>query len=618
MLPLAAGLSPVSAFAAADIRRARFVPMPAPTEPAAMATTAVQSALEVQLADGTTRRWPLAYETLFVTGERVPDGRGGTVIAGGCYDIGNRPLVDRSAPTHRQFFSDCPDGMSLLALPGVEAPGVQGSTVFAVVQFEYVSREAGGRKLREALPSPMAVLTLDQDPASGRLKLVRYHHVDTSPAHGLWTTCGASLSPWNTHLSSEEFPPDATTAPDSWFRGFSRHLYGAEGTADPYRYGHVPEVTVHADGSGTLRKHYGMGRISHEIALAMPDERTVLMSDDWRHAGLFLFVADRPRDLSAGTLYAAQWQQTSGKGPGAATLAWIRLGQTTSRRIEALLDRGITAGEIMAVRHTETAEPGFTRIPYDGKFNWVRLEPGMDEAAAFLETHRYAALRGASLGFTRMEGLALNRRDRIAYAAMSHIEGAMLDGSGGVRVEGPYSGAVYALNLRGGQRDRDGAAIDSPWVPADMAAVPALVAEDFGGGRRKRQDALGNYANPERIATPDNLCFSEALRTLFIGEDSDTHVNNFLWAYNVDSGELARILSCPAGAESTGLHAIDAINGWTYIASNFQHPGDWLRGLHDRLRDRLEPLIGANYRGGYGAAVGYLTAAPVGLRLPTR
>jgi hypothetical protein len=106
------------------------------------------------------------------------------------------------------------------------------------------------------------------------------------------------------------------------------------------------------------------------------------------------------------------------------------------------------------------------------------------------------------------------------------------------------------------------------------------------------------------------------LRTLFIGEDSDAHVNNFLWAYHVDRKELVRILSCPAGAESTGLHAVDQINGWTYIASNAQHPGDWVRGLHDKVRDALEPLVRARYRDRFGGAVGYLTAAPAAIRLP--
>jgi len=358
-----------------------------------------------------------------------------------------------------------------------------------------------------------------------------------------------------------------------------------------------------------------MGRISHEVVKVMPDRRTVLMGDDWDNGGLFMFVADAPGDLSAGTLYVAKWEQTSGAGPGAARLSWIRLGAAASAEIEALIDRGITAAQIMDVRTSAPEEPGFTRIAFAGRANWVRLKPGMDKAAAFLETHRYAALRGGSLGFTKMEGTTVDPRDRVAYVAISRIERPMTDGSGGIRVEGPYSGAVYALNLRGSQRDSDGSAIDSAWVPVDMAAVPALVAADLGGGRRRAQDALGNYADPDRVATPDNLCFSPALRTLFIGEDSDTHVNNFLWAYHVDTKELVRLLSCPAGAESTGLHAVDEINGWTYVASNFQHAGDWIGGLHDRVRPLVEPLLRARYRDGYGAAVGYLTATPEAIRL---
>ena len=124
---------------------------------------------------------------------------------------------------------------------------------------------------------------------------------------------------------------------------------------------------------------------------------------------------------------------------------------------------------------------------------------------------------------------------------------------------------------------------------------------------RAAVDALGNGANADKIANPDNLKYSEAMRTLFIGEDSGNHVNNFLWAYNVDTKELSRILSCPAGAESTGLHAVDDVNGFSYIMSNFQHPGDWESPLHDKVKSILDPLVKANYNGRFSAAVGYLT-----------
>ena len=85
------------------------------------------------------------------------------------------------------------------------------------------------------LPSPIAVLTLDQDPATGKLEpgeVPQRRHLRAS--HGLWITCGASLSPWGTHLSSEEYEPDAfTAASDAQFKAFSKNLYGSETDGQP-------------------------------------------------------------------------------------------------------------------------------------------------------------------------------------------------------------------------------------------------------------------------------------------------------------------------------------------------------------------------------------------------
>jgi hypothetical protein len=607
----------------ATFTTAEFIPMNAPTlaEPAAMATTTVGSSLKVSFSDGSSTTCKLAYQPFFVTGDTLPDGKGGTIVAGGYYDINNQPILDNSvAGKERQFFSDAPDGSSLLTLANPTVPGVKGNTVFAVVQFEYTTRNQNNASMYGLLPSPIAVVTLDQDPATGKLTPVKYHNVDTSGVNGLWITCGASLSPWNTHLSSEEYETDLMDAAAvTQLQGYSQNLYGDSTRANAYHYGHLPEVTVNPDGTGTIRKHYCLGRISHELVQVMPDERTVLMGDDATNGGLFMFIADQARDLSSGSLYVGKWQQTSGVGPGSATLSWIRLGSATSAEIRALVDGGIRLADIMDVQTADPNDSSYTRILYNGKANWIKLVPGMEKAAAYLETHRYAALVGGSLGFTKMEGTTVNIKDKKAYSAMSRIESSMLAGNaanqGDIQVEGPYSGAVYELNLKGGQTDKSGNAIDSEWVPVDMAAVPALVSEDFGGGKLKQQDALGNFANPDKVATPDNLKFSEKLRTLFVGEDSNTHVNNFLWAYNVDTKVLSRVLSCPAGAESTGLHAVDEINGWTYVMSNFQHVGDWESPLHDMVKPTLDPLVRANYKDRFGAAVGYLTGDPTGVKL---
>ena len=605
---------------AAPFVSAEFISMSAPglSEPEGMARTTVESAMDLVFADGSRRRVQLGYEAFFMTGDRVPDGKGGMVLAGGYLDIHGAPIMDTSVPGRaRPFFSDCPDGMSLLTLAGPlgEADGATGpptvtkpatATVYAVVQFEYLSRDRAGQDMWARLPSPIAVLTLSQNLQTGQLTLVRYSNVDTAPVHGLWVTCGASLSPWNTHLSSEEYEPDATTARTSAsFRAFSCHLYGDARRANPYHYGHLPEITVQPDGTGSIKKHYCMGRISHELVQIMPDERTALMGDDATNGGLFMFVADRRADLSSGTLYVARWTQTSGTGPGAGTLTWIRLGHATSAEVKELAD-DLVAADIMDVRTADPKNAAYTRIRFDGKNNWVRLKPGRRQAAAFLETHRYAALVGGTLAFTKMEGTTVNAQDKIAYTAMAHIETSMVDGtSPHLHVEGPDAGAVYQLRLQAGQVDTDGLGIDSEWVPVDMGAVPELV-----GAMLAAPDALGNRHRSDRISNPDNLKFSEKLRTLFVGEDSMGRVNSFLWAFNVDTRVLSRLLSCPVAAESTGLHAVDDINGWTYITSNFQHTADW-NDVHDAVRPVLEPLVKAKYRNGRGASVGYLTAVKI-------
>jgi secreted PhoX family phosphatase len=630
LLPLGAGIGTSAlltacgggstAATAATPTAAVFTGMAAPSlsDPGAMATTSVASSLQVSYSDGSKQTYKLGYQQLFMTGDQVPNLAGGTILAGGYFDINGNPIVDKSVPgKERQFYSDCPDGMSLLQpIAGTDKAklGVKGNPVFAVVQFEYTTRDQSLASQYGNLPSPIAVLTLDQDPATGKLTLAKYYNVPTKPAYGLWITCGASISPWNTHLSSEEYEPDAFAVVqglDKRFNAFINNLYGDPNAskdpakANPYLYGHLPEITVKADGTGTVKKHFCLGRISHELVQVCPDQRTVLMGDDATNGGAFMFIADKPADLSSGTLYVAKATQTSGTGPGSFALKWIKLGSATSAEIEQLA-KTLKPSDIMDVKTTDPQDPSYTKIPFGGKFNWVKLMPGMEKAAAFLETHRYAALKGGTLAFTKWEGTTVNAKDKIAYIAMSYIQKTMVDGSvPGFKVEGPQAGATYAMNLKGGQTDSSGAAINSDWVPVDMAAPAALVGEDL-----KTPDALGNLANADKVANPDNLKFSEKLRTLFIGEDSGMHVNNFLWAYNVDTKQLTRILSTPAGAESTGLQGVDDVNGWTYVLSNFQHPGDWESPLHDKVKATLDPLVRANYKDRFGASVGYLTGMP--------
>ena len=593
---------------------ASFTSMAAPTlaNAAAMATTTVGSTLNIKFSDDSVRSYQLAYQPFFVTGDMVSDGKGGTTLSGGYYDINNKPIIDATVPgKERHYFSDAPDGTSLLTVANPTVTGLKGKAVFAVVQFEYTTWAQDGKTgMYGKLPSPIAVLTLDQDQATGKLSLVKYHNVDTSKVHGLWITCGASISPWGTHLSSEEYEPDAFAARSANFMDdFSKNLYGDAAKANPYNYGHMPEVTVNPDGTGSIKKHFCMGRISHELVQVMPDNRTVLMGDDATNAGYFVFVADKEKDLSSGTLYVAKVGSGFSIDPKvgtAAPLTWIKMGSATSAEIEKLAST-LKPTDIMTMVKADPNDASYTKIVANGKTEWIKINAGMEKAAAFLETHRYAAYMGASTGFSKMEGTTVNIKDKVAYSALQNCRDSMVAGNAsnvpgnGISIpKALNAGAVMALNLKGGQKDTASAAINSEWMPVDTKAL--LAGEDITA------DALGNTANPNNIANPDNLKFSEKMRTLFIGEDSGQHVNNFLWAYNVDTKQLSRVMSIPAGGESTGLHAVDEINGWTYIMSNFQHAGDW-GAIHSVVKDTLDPMIKANYKNKNGAAVGYLTAA---------
>ena len=599
---------------------ASFTSMAAPTlaNAAAMATTTVGSTLNIKFSDDSVRSYQLAYQPFFVTGDMVSDGKGGTTLSGGYYDINNKPIIDATVPgKERHYFSDAPDGTSLLTVANPTVTGLKGKAVFAVVQFEYTTWAQDGKTgMYGKLPSPIAVLTLDQDQATGKLSLVKYHNVDTSKVHGLWITCGASISPWGTHLSSEEYEPDAFAARSANFMDdFSKNLYGDAAKANPYNYGHMPEVTVNPDGTGSIKKHFCMGRISHELVQVMPDNRTVLMGDDATNAGYFVFVADKEKDLSSGTLYVAKVGSGFSIDPKvgtAAPLTWIKMGSATSAEIEKLAST-LKPTDIMTMVKADPNDASYTKIVANGKTEWIKINAGMEKAAAFLETHRYAAYLGASTGFSKMEGTTVNIKDKVAYSALQNCRDSMVAGNAsnvpgnGISIpKALNAGAVMALNLKGGQKDTASAAINSEWMPVDTKAL--LAGEDITA------DALGNTANPNNIANPDNLKFSEKMRTLFIGEDSGQHVNNFLWAYNIDTKQLSRVMSIPAGGESTGLHAVDEINGWTYIMSNFQHAGDW-GGIHNVVKGQLDPLINANYKNKSGAAVGYLTGTPTQMKL---
>ena len=571
---------------------------------------------------GTKLAQPLSYKVLYKTGDvlKRPD-TGADVVAGGYYKLdGVTPIMDTSVSgSSEQFYSDCPDGTSLIKLDNPTVPGITGNTLFLVTQFEYKTKNNAGTSMYGLLPSPIGIATLQQNTSTGELTVKNYYNVPTADAHGLWITCAGSISPWNTHLSSEEYEPDAWVVHNNTagsvltqFLDFSKYTFGdtaptsyQTATANPYHYGHVPEVTVLPNGTGTLKKHYCMGRISRELVQVMPDNRTVLMGDDATAGGIFMFIADVAGNLSSGKLYAAKVTQTSATNGGTFVLEWILLGQATSAEIENLANT-LKATDIMSVLATTTTSDttGYTKIKYGTSEQWFKVNTGKEKAAAFLETRRYAAKMGATMEFTKFEGVTLNAKDKKAYFAMSAIRDTMTTESAktsgdDIKLTKVSAGAVFEVSL-----GLD-SSIGSEWVPKSMWVPTPLLGSDLSA-----TDSEGNTAVIDKIANPDNVKYSEAMRTLFIGEDSGMHLNNYVWAYSVSTGKLSRILSVPAGAECVCLCPVDNVNNRSYLFAGFQHAGDWT--FLTPAQDGLKAAVAANWGGLIKkSAVGYVSGLPM-------
>ncbi len=275
---LAAGtLSPVAALAAdaAKIASVTFTPTPSPQTEGEMVLPFTRSSAVITFADGTSKTVPLAYNALYRSGDFVPDWYGGAII-----DKAGKPLASvagaKGGVAEGPFFAYAPDANSLIRVDGAKVDGVKGNPLFLVTHFEYHT-EAPSQELAKPpldmygqLPMVLELATIDQDAQTGKLTTAKLANIDAGPVAGIWIPCAGSLSPWNTHLGSEEYEPDARAFENKPLEAMNAYLgtlgkTAAEGGANPYMYGHITEVTVKPDGTAAIAKRFAMGRLAFEL-----------------------------------------------------------------------------------------------------------------------------------------------------------------------------------------------------------------------------------------------------------------------------------------------------------------------------------------------------------------
>lgn len=592
---------------AGEIASVEWVASAAPQSPKEMARMFTSAKVRASYKNGSVTETKLAYNLLFGSQTKVGEN---TAPAGTLYDEYMKPIADPTAEG-AYVVNQTPDGSALMQVAG---------RLYHLSNYEYSWLLADGSSSRKALgsilPSSVVLTELSQDPVTGALTPLSQQPVDFGAVGGLTVACNATVTPWGTFLtSSENYSADGRTVeadrkagrPDV-LAAMTKLYFGDRRAASPYEQGILPEITVLPGGETRVTKHYAVGRGTYEMAQVMPDQRTVYGPHDGTNQAFTMFIADRAGDLSSGTLYAAKLDQKSGKDGGNFGIEWIKLGHANDAELKAMVDGGIQWSDIFH----DAGKPaeGHKEILVGSVKTPEYLTVKNDKAAAFLETMRYAGIKGATTEFRKAEGMAFDPDGGRMFLAISDIGKGMTEGTGSgeagdhIRLSGVKAGGVYELPVKGGQKDSEGNVIDSAYVAVSMSVPQGLLGADLAG-----PDDMGNKAELGKVANPDNLYWSAEYKTLFVGEDSGMHLNNVLWAWQDGMTAPVPLLYAAAGAELTGLRVQENIGGHPYALTNAQHVGDFDPGDNATLRAVMDEVT-ANWMDRQQAPTGYITGMP--------
>lgn len=427
----------------------------------------------------------------------------------------------------------------------------------------------------ETTPGMVSRLHIRQSSDTGEWTVLEKRNLDFRPVEGTWTNCFGTVSPWGTPLTSEEYEPNA----EDWFTsggsGAGRMSTYLGKPANAYRYGYIVEIKKPQSDNPTPEKRYAMGRFSHENSVVMPDEQTVYLSDDGTGTVFFKFVADKPGDLTAGTLHAAQAKQQRGDDPAEVgfKLDWIELAHATDEQVLSWIEE----------YDDQEPSPNADYVTDEEVQAWADGNAS-DDRVAFLESRKAAAAVGATDEFRKMEGVNIKEGagpGDFLYMAMSEINQTMSDKEGDIRLEGEDYGAVYRMRLDGNYDVRrmepvvvggehanicggcpyDADPSSKSTVCQDCAFNPneehgsessssnnaesnakgmqkaANTMKGLAGKGMKRLAASSSSIDSENtIANPDNLVVMPDGRVI-IGEDSGIHEPDMLWMYSPGPGK---------------------------------------------------------------------------------
>ena len=132
-------LTPTASAAKEDItiEAVKFNGMEAPTTIDEMVQTYTNATVDVKYSNGEVKTFPLSYNYLFKSEDKVATVKGEKVPAGTPIDVNGNPIKDPSSTDGKYFVSDAPDSNSLL-MP------IDGK-LYMVTHYEYQTIDAAGQ-----------------------------------------------------------------------------------------------------------------------------------------------------------------------------------------------------------------------------------------------------------------------------------------------------------------------------------------------------------------------------------------------------------------------------------------------------------------------------------------
>ncbi|MFW2541432.1 PhoX family protein [Primorskyibacter sp. 2E107] len=371
-----------------------------------------------------------------------------------------------------------------------------------------------------------------QGPLAGHALVQTNADPEGRTVKGTMNNCGSGKTLWGTYLTCEEnfngYFGATGEMPEG--EGYKRYGIGGEGRYayekfderydiskepnEPHRHGFITEIDP-ANPDSTPIKRTALGRFKHENAemVQASDGRLVVyMGDDERGEYLYRFVSNGTWEegtnggdlLNDGTLHVAKFNDDQ-------TGEWLALTPETT---------GMDAAEILVFTRMAASAAGGTTMD---RPEWVAANPVKPEAYVALTNNKNRGVK-PNAGGDDTSVNAVNPRETNNYGQIARWVPA----------------------------DGDHAADTFTWDLYVMAGNPTVYDNAYAGSENVN---AGNMFN-----SPDGMAFSSD-GTLWIQTDGDYSNegefegmgNNQMLLGNTETGEIARFMTVPNGAEVTGL-----------------------------------------------------------------